>query len=210
MSTPDTPPLASDRPRPTARVGRVADALWKGYAVLGGLGVLTLLVVVVIDVSLRYLANSGIPGGNDLVSSWFMTTIAFAGIALAQAKDGRIQVDFLMDATPGRLRQVVDVLVLLAVGAVGALFAWYGWQEAMDQMEAGEYTPIGERPIWPFRFLVPLGFAGFTLACLLSAIEVVRRGPSEIPLSEVEYERAALAAADTDRRSTPSDARSNR
>lgn len=201
MSTPRTPdkdpePPASTIERRAPLIRRAADALWLGYAVLGGIAVLTLLVVVVVDVLLRYLANTGISGGNDLVSSWFMTTIAFTGIALAQRRNGRIQVDFVMDAAPARLRLVVDVLILLLVGAVGALFAWFGWQEALDQMEAGEFTPIGGRPIWPFRFLVPIGFLGFTAACLLSAVATVKHGPTESPASEVEQELADLRALD--------------
>lgn len=167
-------------------LGRLAAGLWLLYTVVGGLAVTALLVTVVADVLLRYLFNSGIAGANDIVSSWFMTTVAFTGIALAQRTGGRIQVDFVMDAVPGRLRQLSDVVVLLAVAALGALFAWYGWTEALDQMEAGEYAPIGDRPLWPFRFLVPIGFAGFTLACLLSAADTVRRGPIETPAMELD------------------------
>ncbi|WP_435741974.1 TRAP transporter small permease [Nocardioides sp. SYSU DS0663] len=180
-----------DSRRPS-RLGRALDAVWTFYAVLGGVGVVALLGVVVVDVLLRYLASSGITGANDMVASWFMVTIAFAGVALAQRAGGRIQVDFVADAVPGRLRQVVDVLVLLAVAGVGVLFAWFGWEEALSKTASGEYAPIGNRPLWPFRFLVPLGFAGFALACLLSAVEVVRRGPSEKPAAEVEYELAKL------------------
>lgn len=191
---------AGDRPEPDrpTPLGRVLDAVWTFYAVVGGLGVVALLGVVVVDVLLRYLASSGIAGANDMVASWFMVTIAFAGVALAQRAGGRIQVDFVADAVPGRLRQVVDALVLLAVAVAGALFAWFGWEEALTQMAAGEYAPIGNRPLWPFRFLVPLGFAGFTLACLLSALEVVRRGPSEKPAAEIDYELARLEQSSRD------------
>lgn len=169
-------------------IRRAADALWLFYAVLGGLGVFALLITVVVDVLLRFTVNKGITGGNDLVAAWFMTTIAFTGIALAQRTGGRIQVDFLMDAVPRRLRRVVDAVILLAVAAVGALFAWFGWLEALEQMEAGEYAPIGDRPLWPFRFLVPLGFGGFTLACILSAVETLRGDPDAPPVSAVQGE----------------------
>ncbi|WP_114423561.1 TRAP transporter small permease [Nocardioides houyundeii] len=188
-----SPPEPGTDPARRTRLGRSADALWTGYAVLGGVGLMALLVVVVLDVVLRTVVGAGITGSNDLVASWFMTTIAFTGIALAQRTGGRIQVDFVMDAVPGRLRQAVDALVLVAVAVVGALFAWFGWLEALEQMEAGEYAPIGDLPLWPLRFMVPLGFAGFTLACLLSAIETLRADPSESPVSEVDRELAAIS-----------------
>ncbi len=174
-------------------LGRVTQALWTFYAVLGGIGLLALLVVVVLDVVLRYTRGAGIPGSNDLVAAWFMTTIAFAGIALSQRTNGGIQVDFVVDAASGRLRRALDVLVLVAVAVVGALFAWFGWLEALEQMEAGEYAPIGDRPLWPFRFLVPIGFAGFTLACLLQAVETARSDPDRPPESEVDRELAAVS-----------------
>lgn len=192
VSPPESPAPTRSGATGESRSGvrRAADALWTLYAVLGGLAVLALLGVVLVDVALRYIASSGVKGANDMVASWFMTAIAFTGIALAQKYDGRIQVDFLMDTVPGRLRQVVDVVVVLAVAVVGALFAWYGWQEALEQMEAGEYAPIGHLPIWPFRFLVPLGFAGFTVACVLTAVDLVRGGPTEVSAADLEHERA--------------------
>ncbi|TYL46391.1 TRAP transporter small permease [Nocardioides sp. BGMRC 2183] len=192
MSTTSSSEVASDDGPVVAgghsRLRRATDALWLFYAVLGGVGVFALLIIVVIDVLLRFTVNSGITGANDMVSAWLMTTIAFTGIALAQRTGARIQVDFLMDAVPGRLRRGVDVLVLVLVGIVGALFAWYGWLEAREQMAAGEYAPIGDLPLWPFRFLVPLGFAGFTLACLMSAVETLRNDPDAPPVSAIESE----------------------
>ncbi|MFV0459672.1 MAG: TRAP transporter small permease [Actinomycetales bacterium] len=188
MSTDESPGPKGADPRSAGGLSRVTGILWTAYAVIGGIGVLALLGTVVADVLLRYFAGAGIRGGSDLVSSWFMTTIAFTGIALMQRRGGLIQVDFIADAMPGRIRQVVDVLALLVTALVALLFAWFGLEQAIDQMEAGEYAPIGNRPIWPFRFMVPLGFAGFALACLLSVVDVVRRGPVEIPAAELERE----------------------
>ncbi len=205
--SPDDADVPSALP-PRGVVRRLTDALWLLYAVVGGLAVIALLVTVVADVLLRYLFSSGIAGANDVVSSWFMTTVAFTGIALAQRTGGRIQVDFVLDAVPGRLRRVTDVVVLLAVAALGALFAWFGWQEALDQMEAGEYAPIGDRPLWPFRFLVPVGFAGFTLACLMSAADTARHGPRET--GAVELESAGTEAIEDHTSTSDAAQRSNR
>lgn len=159
-------------------LGRLVDAVWLLLAIAGGVAVLGLLVTVVVNLLLRELAGTGIEGANDMVASWFMVTVAFTGIAIAQRHDGRIQVDFLVDALPPRMRRVVDIVVLVAVGAVGLMFAWGGLREALHQMDVGEYAAIGHRLIWPFRFVVPVGFAAFALACLLSVVESVRNVPS--------------------------------
>lgn len=154
--------------------------LWTVIAVLGGLSVVALLGTVVVDVLLRFLQGSSIMGANDMVASWWMVSIAFFGIALAQRFDGRIQVDFLVDALPPAMRRVVDVLVLLVVAAIGAVLCWGGLLEALEQMEAGEYAAVGHRPIWPARFVVPLGFAAFTLACIQSIVQLLARPPAPV------------------------------
>jgi len=181
-------------PGPLARLTRL---VWLLYSVAGGAALVALLLTVVLDVVLRFASGSGIEGANDMVSSWWMVTIAFTGIALAQRANGRIQVDFLVDALPARTRLVVDVVVLLVVAGFALALAWGGWVEALEQKEAGEYAAIGHRLIWPFRFVVPLGFAGFAFACFLSIVELVRRGPTDAPTDELDLDSAVgLVPAD--------------
>ncbi|WP_127817921.1 TRAP transporter small permease [Microbacterium sp. CPCC 204701] len=153
-------------------LGSVSRVFWVILTAIGVLSVAGLFFTVIVDVVLRYTAGSGIPGGNDMVSSWWMVSIAFVGIALAQHSRGRIQVDFLVDALPPRMRRIVDTAIFTVVCVIGLVLVVATFQEALHQMDVGEYAPIGHRPIWPFRFMAPLGFLGFSFACVLSIVSV--------------------------------------
>ena len=153
-------------------LGSVSRVFWVILTAIGVLSVAGLFFTVIVDVVLRYTAGSGIPGGNDMVSSWWMVSIAFIGIALAQHSRGRIQVDFLVDALPVRMRRVVDTVIFSLIGVIGLILVAATFQEALHQMTVGEYAPIGHRLIWPFRFMAPLGFLGFSFACVLSIVSI--------------------------------------
>lgn len=153
-------------------LGSVSRVFWVILTAIGILSVAGLFFTVIVDVVLRYTAGSSIPGGNDMVSSWWMVSIAFVGIALAQHSRGRIQVDFLVDALPPRMRRIVDTAIFTVVCVIGLVLVVATFQEALHQMSVGEYAPIGHRLIWPFRFMAPLGFLGFSLACVLSIVNI--------------------------------------
>lgn len=162
-------------------LGAVSRVFWVILTAIGVLSIAGLFVTVIVDVALRYTAGSGIPGGNDMVSSWWMVSIAFVGIALAQHSRGRIQVDFLVDALPPRMRRIVDTVIFALIGVIGLVLVVMTLQEAFHQMSVGEYAPIGHRLIWPFRFMAPLGFLGFSFACVLSIVNIwlsAGRGPA--------------------------------
>lgn len=164
-------------------LGAISRVFWRILLVIGVASVAGLFVTVIADVALRYTAGSGIPGANDMVASWWMVSIVFMGIALAQHSEGRIQVDFLVDALPPRLRRAVDTVIFAIIGAIGLLLVCTTFFEAMHQMSIGEYAPIGHRLIWPFRFAVPLGFLGFAFACALSIITLWQRATKDAATS---------------------------
>ena len=71
----------TERPRGAARI--------LGWAVNGG-GViaagatLILMVHIIVDVAMRYLANAPLPGTIEVVSYWWMVLIIFPAVALTQ------------------------------------------------------------------------------------------------------------------------------
>jgi len=160
-------------------LGAVSRVFWAILTAIGVLSIAGLFFTVIVDVILRYTAGSGIPGGNDMVASWWMVSVAFIGIALAQHSRGRIQVDFLVDALPRRMRRIVDTVVFSLVGIIGVVLMVATFEEALHQMSVGEYAPIGHRLIWPFRFMAPLGFLGFSFACALSIVHIWRKESRE-------------------------------
>jgi len=170
-----SPAAKANAPLP-GPLGAISKVVWGVLFAVGAVGLVALFLTTVTEVVLRTFGGSSIPGGTDLVSKWWMVMTVFAGIAIAQHAEGRIQIDFVIDALPIRWRIVVDTIVLVFVALVGLAFTWLTLQEALHQMSVGEYAPIGNRPIWPFRFALPIGFFAFSFACVLSIVHLYRVG----------------------------------
>ncbi|MDR7303918.1 TRAP transporter small permease [Haloactinomyces albus] len=154
-------------------IGRyLSRGFWGFVTVLAGTAVILLLLTVVLNVALRYLAGAGIQAANAMVTNWWMAPIAILGLAMAQREGSQIRVDFVIDSLPPAMKRLIEPVVLAVVAGFGLLLAYMGLQEALVQMELGEYTTVGSLPIWPVRFAVPLGFFALAVAAVTRALRL--------------------------------------
>lgn len=141
---------------------------------LAGAGVLLILVTVVIDVAIRQFTGAGILGADTIVSDWWMVAVAMLGIVAAERSGTQIVVDILgAQVSPAAARRIT-----MFAGAVVVIFsavvAVVSGLEALEQMRLGEYAAVGSLPIWPARFLIPLGFGGLAVFAAASVLHAAR------------------------------------
>ena len=146
---------------------------------VAGAGLFLMMVVVVLDVTLKYLINQPVPGTLEMVSFYFMSVCAFLPIAYVQKTERHIVMTLATERlSPDALR------VLIAVGyLVGAaylcLIAWASTHEAIHMTEVRESSSAihFEILIWPARWCVPLGTGLMACWMLLQAcVALTRRG----------------------------------
>lgn len=141
-------------------------------AALSGVAIVALMLHVSADVAMRTFMNRPILGTLEIVAYWWMVSIAFLGIAYTKIRNEHIAVDLLPDRLPIRQRAVVRLILEVITIAVLLLLVFYGWEAAMSSMARGEnavgVTPI---PVWPFRFLLPLGGLLMVAACVAAVLE---------------------------------------
>jgi TRAP-type C4-dicarboxylate transport system permease small subunit len=134
--------------------------------------VVVLLVHVVVDVTIRYATGQGLPGTIDFVGNWWMPALTFAALGAVERAGRQIEASFLRDRLDRRsgavartLSAVLSVFVCLAMGVAGFV-------GAMAHMERGEAAIGGLAfPIWPARFLVPLGMLALLLGVLVPSLK---------------------------------------
>src|SRR5699024_5462212 len=112
--------------------------------------------------------NQPIAGSIEYVSYWYMVAIAFCGIALAERYGEHIDAPLVFDRLPRSVRKEFTIVARVLTVLLMIAIAWWGWHEALRQYEFREQGGAAGVPIWPGRFLVPLG----ATAC---ALEVVIR-----------------------------------
>ena len=140
---------------------RISKAL---YRVAIDAALPALMLIVTLDVVLRYVFNAPLPWGRDVNGLLLLITI-FSALPHAWDRGYHIRMEVFYNRLPGRARNVADV----ATGAAGILF--FG----LMGVQALRFTPYmaatGETgedlliPVWPF--MAYMGFCALVLAARL-------------------------------------------
>ncbi|MEB2317451.1 MAG: TRAP transporter small permease [Pseudomonadota bacterium] len=127
--------------------------------VVAGIALLSMMIVVVLDVSLKYLLHQPVPGTLEMVSYYFMAACAFLPFAFVQKKEEHITMTLATDWLGKDALRVLVGIVSLVGAAYMFLFSWSSALEAIDMTSIGESTSAiyFEISIWPARWSVPIG-----------------------------------------------------
>jgi TRAP-type mannitol/chloroaromatic compound transport system permease small subunit len=145
------------------RFGRVLLAVARWFALAGG-GVFTLIVIMsVVSIVGRKLANAPVPGDVELLQMCAAFASA-AFFAYCHLTNGNVKVDFFTSwISPGK-RALLDTAGSLLVGLFGALIAWRTWAGAASLKEAGETSAVLGLPVWLAQALMVPSFVLLALA----------------------------------------------
>ena len=145
--------------------------LSRGLAALAGFATFFIMVIIAIDVALRFM-GSGVPGTLEIVTYYLMIIVAFLSLANLEQKDGMISVDVLFNALPYGARRWMMVFAGTVATLVFAGVCYASFLEAMGHLRSGSYvvTLRYVLPTWPSYFIVPLAFGVATLVSALRTL----------------------------------------
>jgi TRAP-type C4-dicarboxylate transport system permease small subunit len=134
------------------RLDRWAAGLTSLAALIGTLGLITEVVVILIDVVGRYF-GAPLSGAQD-VSTMAMVILVFGGMALCDRLGGHIAVDLFEPAMPRWMRQAGDVISAILGAAIFIGIAWTMWESAQLSKMLNLATNIIQLPkVW-FQYVV--------------------------------------------------------
>jgi len=144
------------------------------FGLTGGLGVLSLMLHVVLDVAMRSLFNQPAPATLEVSQFWYMPLIVFLGLAIAERTDQHISAPIVYDHLSSRLKLEFTIIGTALSVALLVGMAWYGFEQAMTLMKQGAIGIGSGVPIWQPRFLVPLGSILFALELTARLVRHIR------------------------------------
>ncbi|HET8904176.1 MAG TPA: TRAP transporter small permease [Saccharospirillum sp.] len=153
-------------------LNRLADQLSRALALLGTLGIAAMMLHVTLDVVLRTTMNYSIPATLEIVTRYYMVTLALLPLAWVEHQRTMIAVEAFSDMLGNRFKAWTDVLVAVASLLIYFIFMMATWSKAIEQFERGAYVMSLDfpMPVWPTYFVVPVSFG---LACLVCLIRLV-------------------------------------
>ena len=134
--------------------------------------VLLLMILVVADITGRYVFNRPVPMAYEF-GSFMLVFIVFLALASTQRMGAHIRVEFVTLRLPPRARACLDILAYCLGIVVYATILWRGFGWAWTSFLVGDYVAgLINIPRYPSQFVVPLGAA---ILCLQFAADVARR-----------------------------------
>jgi tripartite ATP-independent transporter DctM subunit len=162
----EAPPPRPIEPRPWWT--RLELALTGLVRVVTASLLLAIVVVIVWQVTARYIPDIRVPRWTEEISLIMMVWLAMLGSGLAVRAGEHLSVDVLTRQLPRRAQLWLERLVWLAVAAFGAYLVFYGWelsQRTMLQTFSATRLPVG----WMYVG-IPFGGALVTFYALRNVI----------------------------------------
>ena len=108
-------------------------------------------------------------GAFELTELMMVVVIAL-GVAYSQAQKAHVAVGILVDRFSPRTQAAFDCLASFVGIAVVSLLLWRTSLSAIASLGAGEVSAVLHVPLFPFKFLIPLGALVWTFELILDLI----------------------------------------
>lgn len=137
-----------------------------------------MMVHVGADVTGRTAFNHPLPGTTEIVSGWYMVAICYLPWAWVTRHDNHIVAGVFEHIGSRRFGYWLEVVVKVLLLAYVSLFAWQTAVRAAEQTRVGEVWEAagGFVPIWPSRWVLPIGAAVMGLYLVLRILRDIARG----------------------------------
>lgn len=140
------------------KLERTISALERVFDVIAGVLMVVIMMVVVLDVSLRYLFRSPLIWAYDLIGLYLMAGVFFLSISGTYAAHKHIGLDILVQRFSPRGRRWAEVLTSVVSIPLFFLITWVGVVRAHENFVSGDATSgLIAWPTWIASALVPLG-----------------------------------------------------
>ncbi len=140
-------------------------------AALVGVAVLAILVIIpIIDIIMRRVLNSPLPGAYEL-SEFALGLMVFTTLAYCGMRGMHIVVDIATSRLPKRTQQVLDLVIYIFSFIMMAVISWQLFSRALTVKADHEVSTILYIPTYPFVLLAGIGCALLTLVFLTQSLE---------------------------------------
>jgi len=143
---------------------------WTNYA--GMVFLTALMVVMTVDVILRWIVNRPIRGVNEL-AEFSMLLLFFLTIAYTQVMKSNISVDILFNKFPLRMQAIVYLFVNLLSLGISVLLLRQAIVYNSYLADMNQQSVILKLPVAPFQFVMVIGFLMVSVVLFLQTINSI-------------------------------------
>lgn len=143
-------------------VGAVNEWLGKALSFL----ILGIVGIICFEIAARYFFNRPSLWAEPF-STYLLCICSLLGGGFTLLRGGHVNVDVVYGRFPFRTRAIVACATSFLAFIFVAVLIWMGWKMAYKSLLVNEMAGSVQRwPLFPFKFMVPLGAALLLLQCL--------------------------------------------
>lgn len=120
--------------------------------------VFLMMLLMVVDISLRQITGSPILGSYELVEG-LMVVLVFFSFAQTQVKKGHIAVDMITHAMPQKVRMFFNIIVLTCAVGMTIIMTYASVGQAENVLNTHLTSAVLLFPLFPFYCVVVIGLA---------------------------------------------------
>ena len=139
---------------------------------------LTIVLLVMTLVILRYGFNSTIIGANEFVVILFIYSSAI-GAAVVVGRKEHIAITYFIDKLPPPIRRIVDIINFLLIGLLNGVIIWYGMR--WINITGSYLTAVLKIHQVYAQIIVPIGCSIAILYCIYHIILIINPKKTESP-----------------------------
>ncbi|MGD9211194.1 MAG: TRAP transporter small permease [Desulfobacteraceae bacterium] len=141
---------------------------WVSY--VGMAMVIIMMLMVVVDVILRFVFNTPILGSVE-VASYLLSIIAFTSIPLVESEEMHIVIPLIFDRFPKKVRLVLNFLISLIGLCVLVLISVASYYLAIEYLHRGKVTQVLSIPLYPFVIISTICISLYAIILVVNSIK---------------------------------------
>lgn len=153
----------------------IVEGFNKVLVLIASLMMAGLMIIVCVDLTLRYFFNSPLLWGTE-VTEIMLLYITFLGMAWVFKEDGHVVIDVFTSQVTGRKRKILNGISYFLVGIVSVVLIYYGFYTAFDHFKRGVFNPtVIETPIALIIIVIPIGSIPLFLEVLIKFWRLLKK-----------------------------------
>jgi len=108
---------------------------------VGMVAIVSMMVVMCVDVALRYIFNSPLLWSYTAVE-YFMVLVVYLGISYTELHDGHVNISIFTDRLTPKRKLMIDIVNCLIMLVISVIIAVEGWKLTIDSLRVGR-TAVG-------------------------------------------------------------------
>lgn len=156
-------------------VEKVASGINKVFVFLASLMMAALMIIVCVDLTLRYFFSSPLIWGTE-VTEIFLLYITFLGAAWVFREDSHVVIDVFIAKAGRRGKKTLLILSYFLTGVVSVVLITYGFLATYDHYQRKVFNPtIIETPIALIIMIIPIGSIPLFLEVVVKGWKLLKK-----------------------------------